>query len=303
MTPKANHASPLGAVRFALPKLQFSAGGGVNLNDFVKQRMKQETQSLSSDKPLGSEATRDEAVEKENNVPKLVASPAASKATSLAQFAALSIGQSSSTASPTVPMKSFTNLSDLAKHHLGTQGTSPTFSANASQKFSVPQLFKKPFACASPSSALSGSDDTSSQQMLTQTGWILDLKSALIKQKPDAKHSALGEKSLTKHKGASDSVDPIKYGFIDCDITETVKPTIDEFCTIDASSVLQMDLSNHRTLTSSAMGIVLGIRYRKRKLPVRVSHHFPTYTTVEPFRFDSPSPDDIVLGHIKKFRN
>uniref|UniRef100_A0A182XU65 Uncharacterized protein n=1 Tax=Anopheles quadriannulatus TaxID=34691 RepID=A0A182XU65_ANOQN len=241
---------------------------------------------------------------KENNEPKKASLDSPKQATTLAQFAALSIG-----ASAPVPMKSFTNLSDLAKHHLESKGTPPSFAATAaSPRFAVPQLFKQPFACASPPTALAGGGGTAAQpcqstdqQVLGQTGWILDLKSALIKKKPDATTVAANSGKSLKQTGTA-SVDHIQYGFIDCDITETVKPTIDEFCTIDASAVLERDLSSHRTLTSSPMGVVVGIRYRKRKLPVHVSHYFPKYTTVVPFRFDVPSPDDVVLGHIKKYR-
>uniref|UniRef100_A0A182W0W3 Tr-type G domain-containing protein n=1 Tax=Anopheles minimus TaxID=112268 RepID=A0A182W0W3_9DIPT len=141
---------------------------------------------------------------------------------------------------------------------LNSNKTPPAIVAKSGSKLTADTMEK--------ASGLSGSDNTSSQsvtkqQMLTETGWILDLKSALIKKKPDAKHSSSG-----KSKDVSGAGDPIRYGFIDCDIAETVKPTIDEFCTIDASSVLGMDLSNRRTLTASAMGVVLGIRIGERLL-------------------------------------
>uniref|UniRef100_A0A182JYR2 Tr-type G domain-containing protein n=1 Tax=Anopheles christyi TaxID=43041 RepID=A0A182JYR2_9DIPT len=248
--------------RFALPKVQFgvSVGGGGNLNDLVKQRMRQFS---LNDPPVDETITneKEQAGEKENSEPKKASLGTPQQATTLAQFAALSIG-----ASAPVPMKSFTNLSELAKHHLESKGTPPTIPAVASPRFAVPQLFKQPFACASPPVNVTGSDGTTSsssqstnQQTIDQSGWILDLKSALIKKKPDAT-VASGSKGLKK--GGSTSVDKIQYGFIDCDISETSKPTIDEFCTIDASSVLEKDLSGHRTLTSSPMGVVLGIGER-----------------------------------------
>uniref|UniRef100_A0A182HSK0 Uncharacterized protein n=1 Tax=Anopheles arabiensis TaxID=7173 RepID=A0A182HSK0_ANOAR len=262
-----NQPTTLGSARFALPKVQFGAvggggggggGGSGNLNDLVKQRMKQNS---LSDPPVDKNTTTGcaEGGGKENNEPGTL-----KQSSTLAQFAALSIG-----ASTPVAMKSFTNLSDLAKHHLESKGTPPSFPATAaSPRFAVPQLFKQPFACASPPTAVASGGGTAAppsqstdQQMLGQTGWILDLKSALIKKKPDATAVAAGSGKSLKQTGTA-SVDHIQYGFIDCDITETVKPTIDEFCTIDASEVLERDLSSHRTLTSSPMGVVVGIGER-----------------------------------------
>uniref|UniRef100_A0A2M4CVQ0 Uncharacterized protein n=1 Tax=Anopheles darlingi TaxID=43151 RepID=A0A2M4CVQ0_ANODA len=294
MTPNAPHVPS-----FTLPKVQFSSGIGGNLSDLVKLRLQHEAKQTAT-----TEVGVDEVVKKESmKAASLTAQPETPLAMSLASLA---IGKAPLATES--PGKAFSNLSELAKHHLQSQGTPPTFpsasTSTASGPGTVPTLFKIPLGFGmglpgreGPTAAkedATGSKSSETKQSLAGSGWILDLKSALIKNKKDIlAPSVAGQDKKGEH---------IQYGFIDCDLKETIKPIIDEFCTIDASSVLEMDLTKHRTLQASALGAVLSLRYRKRKLPTEVLHQFRPNTTVVPFRFDGPSPDDMVLGHIKKIR-
>uniref|UniRef100_A0A2M4BVR7 Uncharacterized protein n=1 Tax=Anopheles marajoara TaxID=58244 RepID=A0A2M4BVR7_9DIPT len=287
---------------FTLPKVQFSSpGNGGNLSDLVKLRLEHEAKQSESTTAVGI----GEVVTKEDMKAQSSGLSIRPESTPLAtSLASLSIGKASTVATES-PGKAFSNLSELAKHHLQSQGTPPTFpsastsTAPGSGAGTVPTLFKIPLGFGTVSPLVAREDDAGgksgeTKQSLAGNGWILDLKSALIKNKKDILVPSAGKQ---EKKG-----EHIQYGFIDCDLKEAIKPIIDEFCTIDASSVLEMDLTKHRTLQASALGAVLSVRYRKRKLPTEVLHQFRPNTTVVPFRFDGPSPDDVVLGHIKKNR-
>lgn len=213
----------------------------------------------------------------------------------LPKLSDLSINSDSGMASSSPAESTFSNLSDLARHHLQSKGETPIGSPLAAKSggFTVPNIFNTPAVKPPP-----GFDPSSKQKPpqlpLMRKNWIVDLKSALIKDKSE----------ITPHRisasGQDENDEVINYGFIDCDIVES-KPVIDEFCLIDASGIMDRKLINC-TQASSGLGSILCLRYRKRHKR-RIRHGFVSKPNqVEPFRFNVPSPDDVVLEHMKKFK-
>lgn len=269
----------LPTARFGSNALQSSPGNmkpGINLTDLVKSRMKiPETESASgSDEETSEDGT-------------------GSQISLLPKLSDLSINSDSGMASSSPADSMFSNLTDLARHHLQSKGDTPIGSPLASKSggFVVPNIFNTP--SSGPPPGFTPNLKPKPQTPLGKKEWIVDLKSALIKDKSEI------TPQHRKAAGQDENDDPISYGFIDCDIVES-KPVIDEFCLIDSSAIMQRKLIN-RTALSSSFGSILCVRYRKRN-KVRVRHGFVSKPGVVPFRFNVPSPDDVVLEHMKKFK-
>lgn len=268
---------------FALPSVRFGAQAGTNLSDLVKSRMKKPSVDSGSGSEQGDDA-------EEATIPKL---------------ANLSLSNDSGVASSSPSEGTFSNLTDLAKFHLQAKGGGTPIGSPVGTTFTIPNLFNTPPTTNRPPLTLASAARSNSQQQqtpLAKKQWIVDLKSALIKDKSELSSAKSND---AEHEASS----PPQYGFIDCDIVEKEdpeqKPIFDEFCSIDVSWLAAKQLANV-TPHSSGLAAVLCRRYRKRST-VRVRHGFVTKVTavaatIVPFRFHVPSPDDVVLGHMKKFR-
>ncbi|KAL1374238.1 hypothetical protein pipiens_018208 [Culex pipiens pipiens] len=224
------------------------------------------------------------------------------------KLANLSLSNDSGVASSSPSEGTFSNLTDLAKFHLQAKGGGTPIGSPLGPTFTIPNLFNTPPTANRPPLTLASAARSNSQQNpLAKKQWIVDLKSALIKDKSELS-------SAKSNDAENEATSPPRYGFIDCDIVEKVeeeedpgqKPIFDEFCSIDASWLAAKQLANV-TPHASGLAAVLCRRYRKRST-VRVRHGFVTKATavaaatIVPFRFHVPSPDDVVLGHMKKFR-
>lgn len=278
-----------GMPRFTLPTARFGSEvvqiapnnmkSGINLSELVKSRMKKdETESAS-----GSDEETS-------------AGGAGCQISLIPKLSDLSINSDSGIASSSPAESLFSNLTDLARHHLQSKGETPIGSPLASKSggFLVPNIFNTP--SSGPPPGFAPNVTRKPQTPLGKKEWIVDLKSALIKDKSEITPH---HRKAVRLSGQDENDDPINYGFIDCDIVES-KPVIDEFCLIDASGIMNRKLRNC-TAISSAFGSILCVRYRKRN-QVHVRHGFVSKPGVVPFRFNVPSPDDVVLEHMKKFR-
>lgn len=102
-------------------------------------------------------------------------------------------------------------------------------------------------------------------------------------------------------RSANDENNSFIPNYIDCDQAmpqSILMHTITKDCEIDISSISR---AMHRTKSSSKFGKILCSRYRCTSVPY-VKHEFNIRHKIERYTFQNPSPDDLILRQLNKWK-
>lgn len=165
------------------------------------------------------------------------------------------------------------NISDLVKQNTSNP---PNAASLEKPNFSIPQIFKKSIDIPT----IKNEESLNKEPAIGDNNWIIDLKSALIEDKPICEQKKKIENDTT-----------FKPKFIDCEnytankISNLIEQ--DRYCEIDVSYVLNVKLKKMRK-KSSAFGQILCRKYIHKDLKVKISHDFELKEKITPFDFSTP---------------
>lgn len=196
-------------------------------------------------------------------------------------------------------------------------GASPVLSSSPSS-FTIPKLTNSPIVDAAShlTNATSKTELTPHEISLRK---IMDLKKIHITEKPKVLEniqSPLIEIDLstalrtdtkipiTTNALLDTATEPFVPMYIDCDLPATLNkyqlmPNVTQDCEIDISHLLNVKLPTARVI--SKFGKTLCSRYRCKDLPY-IMHCFEPKHSIKQFLFGQPSPDDIVLKQLQKWK-
>lgn len=124
---------------------------------------------------------------------------------------------------------------------------------------------------------------------------LIDLKSALVTE------TEMNKASLATNKKVKQEVENFIPQFVDCDNAMNISSkdlTLDDRCERVTLRELSSRYKNCSLRRFSMMGKIIGRKFMK-KIP-RIDHGYEQKHFIEPFKFDTPSPDDKILAHLNK---
>lgn len=178
------------------------------------------------------------------------------------------------------------NLTDFAKSQLITCSQSD----EKKTKFTIPKLLPSK-AESNPFEQMKNLHIEDEPQKI-----IIDLQSALVFGTERTKISLMPKKEVQEN---------FIPKFIDCDYkmdtTSTKELTFDDNCELITLKKLRSRYKNCSLKRFSMMGKVIGRKF-KMKVP-KIHHGYEPKYIIEPFQFDTLSPDDKILAHLNKKKN
>lgn len=173
------------------------------------------------------------------------------------------------------------NLTDFAKSQLLTCSQSD----EKKTQFTIPKLFP------SKTEQMKNLEIEDEPQKI-----LIDLKSALVTGTEQTKVSVVPKKEVQEN---------FIPKFVDCDFTmgsnSTKESTFDDHCELITLKELRSRYKKSSLERFSMMGKVIGRKFKK-KIP-KIHHGYEPKNIIEPFKFDTLSPDDKILAHLNKKKN